>query len=282
MGDARPHDGQPCRHVHRPSTPEQLHGDVAVIVDHRRDAVEFRPVVRQKYRIARDGTGRVNPLRLGPFHCGGDDTGFLVAEQSAVGGVRVERRHPDPRGGAGELRDDVAQQADRVEDRFDGDVRDRRPHRLVQRHMGHGELEFVVVQQHRVRFRPGAMGENFGMAGERDARGVQTFLVQRAGDDPIGAARAALVDGEDEPVERGPSRLGGNLPENDLRQIRRRRIEALDTGGQLARIADDNGVTVLAQLRPCRRDDLRADPGAIAHRDQQFGEGHGASVIRGR
>ncbi len=96
--------------------PQELHGDVALIVIHGHDAVELAAMGPHEQRVGRPGTADVDAGFAGRRHGGSDERLFLVAEQAAVAGVRIEGRDADARRPAEQTRQQVVEQVDLLAD----------------------------------------------------------------------------------------------------------------------------------------------------------------------
>ena len=174
-----------------------------------------------------DGVGRIGSGGRDAFGAGrgdrrADDAQFLVTEQAALPGVRVQAGHRDARrcqapGGGAAVGD-----AQGLED---GVVRDR-VDRVAQRHVDgdqHGP-QLVVGQHHAHRRRRGAGRrqrlQHLGVAGIRDAGERQRLLVDGRGDDgPDGALpcqRHRLLDAG----SRGGPGAGVDLAHGGVEQVR--------------------------------------------------------------
>ena len=80
-----------------------------LIVVHGHDTVEFPSASPYKQRVARDRPAGVNLKRPCCLHGWLDDSHFLIAEQAAVAGMRIEGRHADPWPAAEQATHDVVQ-----------------------------------------------------------------------------------------------------------------------------------------------------------------------------
>jgi hypothetical protein len=212
--DARAHEGEAPRDVHRVAPVEELARDRRLVVEHRDDAR-----VRARLRLPERGLRRLRAderqaARRERFlgserrHARGHHTVLLVAEEAVLAGVRVEAahrdrsaaRHAEANEGLGEVtrgtRD--AGGGDRVGHGANGEVRrdERDREARPEEHHRH-----VVVGELR------AAREVFRLTDERVARHRDRRLRHRRRDDGGGAAREHRIDRRIERRERDAPRL---------------------------------------------------------------------------
>ena len=164
---------------------------------------------------------------------GRDDGRFLVAEQAAVAGVRVQRRHARRGRRRSSLPSTSCEQVDLLQ---------HRRGREVAKHVAQGHVQGDVDDAETVRhvrsggaysimpnsLDAGALGEDLGVPGIMQARRVQPFLVQRQRDDAVGLARQRQVDGGAEKVVRRPPRRRADLADRHVAKILCRALQARD------------------------------------------------------
>ena len=223
---------------------------------------------------------------------------FLVAEQAALAGVRVEAGDGDARPRQAQAQRRRVGDADRLEHRVEGDRVDRLAQRQVDRHQHRAQL--VVGQHHAHRRRAAARAASacsisvwpgYGTPAAASASlwiGAVTIppacallhQPHRALDAGGRGPAAARVD----PAERRLDQVGRQALDLEHRQAvgrhvgelprvvepRHRQQPADDAGGapHHGDIADDERARRLAALEQ-PGDDLRADAGGIAHGDRQ-------------
>ena len=110
---------------------------------------------------------------------------LFVAEQAAVAGVRVQRRHAQPRLAADQPPQQAVQQLGFLQHRRGREMAKHVAQGHVQRDVRHRQA--LHRQHHRELAHAGALGQDLRVAGIGQAGRVQSFLVQRGRHDAVGA-----------------------------------------------------------------------------------------------
>ncbi len=286
---------------------ERLHRHVPLVVVHRDHDVELAPAGAGEDRVGGQGTVHVEP---GPPRVldGRDDPGLLlVAEEAVLARVRIEPAHRNTGPRAAQAGHGLLGQVDDAADALAGD----QVRHAAQRHVG-GDVDdpqLLAHQEHREILRVGEPGQDLGVPGVLHARGGERFLVDRRGDDAVD--RAGLTEphaGLDVGVggaaglgaDRG-LRQGGRIHVGQVEALDCARLEAACVDGfdrvQPKRrpeqrqgrlhdrpVADDHRLARRRDLGPPQRlgDDLRADPGGVAHGDAEHGNASGGHEVAPR
>ena len=167
--DRGAHDRQPERHVDARAEARVLEHGQALVVVHREHRIGFAQALGIEKRVGGQrpddvvarGAQRVEHRR--------DDFDFLAAEMAGFAGVRIQARDEHARPRDAEARDQVAaQDLERLGEAF---ARDRRRH-VAQREVRRRERDAHAAadQHHDDARRAGALGEELGVAGERQCR----------------------------------------------------------------------------------------------------------------
>ncbi len=183
---------------------------MALIVVHRHDAVELPGGGAAKQGIGRPGPADGRAVAGRTLHGRPDDALFLVAEQPAVAGVRVQGGDANPRLASLQPQQQSVEQGDLFPHGLRAQVFEYVAQGHVQGHVGDGDL--AIVEHHGEFARLGALGQDFRVAGVVQARGSQPFFVQRRRDDGVRFAGQGQIDGGTEKVVCRPPCIGRNLP----------------------------------------------------------------------
>ena len=284
-----------------------------MVVRHGHDDVEFARVVRRVARAHEHGVGRVGAaggyaLGHGGSNGRGDDELFLVAEEAALAGMRVQPRHRNARltqpprgrrpvGDAQRLQHGVESHGldGPAQRQVDGDQHDAQL--IVGQHHAHGRW----LGPH-----AGCSGQglqHLGVPRIEHAGCSQGFLVDRRGDDGAAGAgqhqrhrmfdaarRRGAVAGVDRAL-RQRRQAAREAPRLHQRQAARwhlgqvvgrvdHRRHGSPCAAQHAGVPDHHGVAQLTE-RKGAGDDLRADAGGVAHgHDQGLHAGLSTSMNR--
>ena len=189
------------RHVDGGVEPDQLQGDVALVVVHGEDPVEFTSDSTTQQGVGGEGTAGINAVSDGGGDCRSDRGLFLVAEETRFTGVRVQRTNADPGRRTADLVEKPIEQlevpgdpVDRQQSRDTGD-------RGVQCDVGDAETVWVCrrcpggreVKHHGDRVASAGIGEQFGVARDIDAGGVGMSVADLSISKRINALRMALL-----------------------------------------------------------------------------------------
>ena len=295
----RAHDGQPQGHGHALLEAVDLDGDVALVVVHGHHGVELPAQGTDEDGIGGEGAAGVDSSPLRRLHRRADGRDLLVADQSTVAAVRVQRRHcqagplhaPGPQPLSGDL--------DGLQHPFGGDVRGHLPQGQVAGDVHHAQRP--TGQHGRAATCPRQLGQDLRVADEIVAAEAHGLLVQRRRGDGLHAARQRQLRGPHDGLHRRPPRLGaqGSRPHPapvhvvQVEEVHLWRSEAclrhigqnteihgdpqqLPRPFQHAKVAHHQRAAALvdAIIAQGLDDDLRPHPGGIAH-----GDGHDGPIV---
>ena len=172
--------------------PAVLEHRQALVVVHRDHHVGVGETFPGERGIGRDRAAGVDSLRAQRLHRGCDRLDLLASQMTPLARVRVQSADHDTRGGDRKTGAQVARDdPDDVDQHRGVDGVGHRP----QRKMGGGEghLEPGGAQHHDRPCPAVQLGEELGVAGERDPRVVDDSLVHRCGHEPGDGSLAAGI-----------------------------------------------------------------------------------------
>ena len=220
--DRRARKRQAERHVDAVAEARRLEHRQSLVVIHRDDRVVAARVLGDEHRVGGQRAGDAsNRCRARVGDRRRDDVDLLAPEMAALAGVRIEAAHGDARRARCRTCDAVraptmtSVSATRV-------ARDRGGH-VLQRQMRGDERDAqrrigrAADQQHHDARRVRALGEEFGVARERDARVHDHALLHRRGDERGERAGRAGVGRVFEHREHAVRVGGVGLPGRDRR-----------------------------------------------------------------
>ena len=108
--------GRPSETFTPPVEVYELHGNVALVVVHGDDEIEFAAQGADKDGVGRMRAGTVDAQRARLLDGGGDDGGILRAEESMLAGMRIEAADGDARGAAAHPQERVVAEPDGLDD----------------------------------------------------------------------------------------------------------------------------------------------------------------------
>src|SRR6185369_12019571 len=97
MGDAGADDGKAKSNIDRSVHPQQLEGDVPLVMIHGNDSVKVPRRGSDHQRVAGEGAFEAESFQLSRPNCWADDLRLLITEQTLFAGMRIECRHTNPR-----------------------------------------------------------------------------------------------------------------------------------------------------------------------------------------
>ena len=275
-----------------------------MVVRHGHDQVELAAARAHEHGVGRKGSLHIQALGACGLHRRGDETDFLIAEEPAFAGMRVEARHSDARPRLAPGRRGLVRDLNRLQHGVEGHGIDGLAQRDMDADQHHAQLLVRQHHAHRRRraARRGSQGlQHLGMAGVRDTGGGQRLLVDgrshdglgltghhqthRRFDAACGRSAVAAVD----PAQRQRSQARGQIGWRQHRQTAGRHVVAgrVDHGRHGTagaphhdRIADHHTALQRTTLEGAH-DDLGADAGRVAH-GHQHGFHAAAPGARGR